>query len=104
MLLFAVVDTIVVVLLILWLLKKKQGEKFSKKFVIKALGFGALAVIAGLLVGFVLPADGIPGIEDPLPSAVPVLHGILLWQSPRNQKARLSCAVVIGSNPLAYRL
>ena len=70
MLLFAVVDTIVVVLLILWLLKKKQGEKFSKKFVIKALGFGALAVIAGLLVGFVLPADGIPGIEDPLLSGI----------------------------------
>lgn len=37
---------------------------------IKALGFGALAVIAGLLVGFVMPADGIPGIEDPLLSGI----------------------------------
>ena len=70
MLLFAIADTIVVILLITWLLKKKQGEKFSKKFAFKALGFGALAVIICLVLSSVLSVKEIPGIEQPLLSGI----------------------------------
>ena len=55
MIIAAIVQLVVCVLILRWLLKKKTGERFSKKMVAKLLVFGAIAVCLTFAVSFVLP-------------------------------------------------
>ena len=52
-----IVQVVVSVLILIYLLKKKTGEPYSKKMIIKLLGFGALAMIVCMGISFVLPIE-----------------------------------------------
>ncbi len=57
MLFVCIVEIAVCVLILTWLLKSKTGEPFSKKTVIRFLGFGLLALVVNLVIGMILPFD-----------------------------------------------
>lgn len=57
MIVAAVLQFLVCFLILLWLLKKKTGEPFSKKYVAKCLIFGALSAILPFALLFALPID-----------------------------------------------
>ena len=51
----ALLQVIITVLILLWVLKKKTGEPYSKKSVVKFVGFGMIAVVLVLGVSLMLP-------------------------------------------------
>ena len=72
MILAAFVQFAVCFLILLWLLKKKTGEPFAKKTVVKFLLFGALAVVLSFAVSFVLSIE-----QDTFFGMNPLLSGFL---------------------------
>ena len=72
MIIAAIVQVLVCVLILRWLLKKKTGERFSKKTVVKFLVFGAIAVCLTYAVSFVLPIQ-----RDTFFGMNPILCGFL---------------------------
>ena len=57
MIIVAVIEVIVCFIILKWLLKCKNGEKFSKGFIIKTLLFGLLSTIIVLAISFVIPEE-----------------------------------------------
>ena len=72
MILIALVQFIVCFFILRWLLKKKTGEPYSKKTVMKFVLFGAIGVVIWFCLSLVLPLD-----ENTFFGMNPILSGFL---------------------------
>ena len=67
-----IVQVVVCILILRWLSGKKTGEPYSRKMIIKFLGFGAVAVVVCLFISFLLPIK-----RDSFFDLNPILAGFL---------------------------
>lgn len=72
MIVLAVVEVAICILILRWLLKRREGEPYSKKSVARFFIFGALALVVALGISFILPIK-----RDTFFNLNPILAGFL---------------------------